>query len=526
MPQHHAERLGSNGDPSRAVPATAGRRDHHGLVRTEQSARTTAATWPPGAPIGTYLQPRLAVVDVVDVGSGFRRGCVISSGVTDVIHADLRLLCRLSRDSRLAGAFYEDMSTTWRSCSRRTFSWPLELSALSAHQSDLIVGEVRGAEVSLGRVPYVVAATVGNARWRAGVVIVVSKLFSPLRLRDLTLANRVWVSPMCQYSSVDGRPTDWHLVHLGSLARGGAGLVMTEATAVSPEGRISPNDAGIWTDEQADDYRRMTDFIHAMGSAAGIQLAHAGRKASTDVPWEGRSWVPPDRGGWETVGPSSIGYGDWPAPRALDDEGIAGVVADFTAAARRAEVAGFDTVEVHAAHGYLLHQFLSPLTNTRSDAYGGDLEGRSRLLLEVAQAVRSSWPAQKPVMVRLSATDWSPGGWDLEDTVKVADALRQVGVDLIDVSSGGNVPEQQIAIGPGYQVAFARAVRERAGIATAAVGLLSEPVQAEQVLVEGAADAVFLARALLRDPHWPQRAAAELGDPIPAPKQYGRAWGR
>ncbi|HET9691533.1 MAG TPA: NADH:flavin oxidoreductase/NADH oxidase [Acidimicrobiales bacterium] len=353
-----------------------------------------------------------------------------------------------------------------------------------------------------------------------------STLFSPMHLRDLTLANRVWVSPMCQYSSVDGRPTDWHLVHLGSLARGGAGLVMTEATAVSPEGRISPSDAGIWTDEQAADYRRITDFIHTAGSAAGIQLGHAGRKASTDVPWEGRSWVPLDRGGWEAVGPSPIGYGNWPAPRALDDEGIATVVADFAAAARRAEAAGFDVVELHAAHGYLLHQFLSPLTNTRSDAYGGDLEGRSRLLLEVVEAVRRAWPAGKPVLVRLSATDWAPGGWDVEDTVKVAVALRQLGVDLIDVSSGGNVPEQQIAIGPGYQVAFARAVREGAGIATAAVGLLSEPVQAEQVLVEGAADAVFLARALLRDPHWPQRAAAELGDPVPVPKQYERAWGR
>lgn len=353
-----------------------------------------------------------------------------------------------------------------------------------------------------------------------------SKLFSPLKLRGLTLANRVWVSPMCQYSSVEGRPSDWHLVHLGSFARGGAGLVMTEATAVSPEGRISPADAGIWSDQQAADYRRITDFVHNQGSAAGIQLAHAGRKASTDIPWQGRGYVPPERGGWVTVGASALGYGDWPAPRALGEEGIGQVIVDFVAAARRADEAGFDVVEIHAAHGYLLHQFLSPLTNVRTDAYGGDLDGRSRLLLEVAEAVRAAWPEHKPLLVRLSATDWAPGGWEVEDTVKVADALRQTGVDLIDVSSGGNVPEQQITVGPGYQVPFARAVREQAGIATAAVGQLSEPVQAEQVLVEGSADAVFLARALLRDPHWTQRAAAELGDPIPAPTQYGRAWAR
>ena len=351
-----------------------------------------------------------------------------------------------------------------------------------------------------------------------------SVLFSPLTLRGLTVRNRVWVSPMCQYSSDKGKPTDWHLVHLGSFARGGAGLVLTEATAVSPEGRISPWDAGIWTDEQADAYRRITSFVHGQGAAAGVQLAHAGRKGSTRRPWEGHGSVPSDEGGWQTVAPSPIAFGDFDAPKELAETELAGVVADFGAAAVRADAAGFDVVEVHAAHGYLLHQFLSPLANHRADRYGGDLAGRSRLLLEVVEAVRDAWPEDKPLFVRLSATDWAEGGWGLEETVEVARRLADAGVDLVDVSSGGAVPWQVVEVGPGYQVPFARAVREGAGVPTAAVGLVTEPAQAEDIVASGAADAVLLARAVLRDPHWALRAAEELGagDGL-WPRQYLRA---
>ena len=351
-----------------------------------------------------------------------------------------------------------------------------------------------------------------------------SVLFSPLTLRGLTVRNRVWVSPMCQYSSDKGKPTDWHLVHLGSFARGGAGLVLTEATAVSPEGRISPWDAGIWTDEQADAYRRITSFVHGQGAAAGVQLAHAGRKGSTRRPWEGHGSVPSDEGGWQTVAPSPIAFGDFDAPKELAETELAGVVADFGAAAVRADAAGFDVVEVHAAHGYLLHQFLSPLANHRADRYGGDLAGRSRLLLEVVEAVRDAWPEDKPLFVRLSATDWAEGGWGLEETVEVARRLADAGVDLVDVSSGGAVPWQVVEVGPGYQVPFARAVREGAGVPTAAVGLVTEPAQAEDIVASGAADAVLLARAVLRDPHWALRAADELGagDGL-WPRQYLRA---
>ncbi len=351
-----------------------------------------------------------------------------------------------------------------------------------------------------------------------------SVLFSPLTLRGLTVRNRVWVSPMCQYSSEEGMPTDWHLVHLGSFARGGAGLVLTEATAVSPEGRISPWDAGLWTDEQAGAYRSITSFVHGQGAAAGVQLAHAGRKGSTRRPWQGHGTVPPEEGGWQTVAPSPIAFGDLATPKELAEAELAGVVADFAAATVRADAAGFDVAEVHAAHGYLLHQFLSPLANHRADRYGGDLAGRSRLLLEVVEAVRDAWPQDKPLLVRLSATDWAEGGWELEETVEVARRLADAGVDLVDVSSGGAVPWQAIEVGPGYQVPFAHAVREGAGVPTAAVGLIAEPAQAEDVVASGAADAVLLARAVLRDPHWALRAADELGDGDGLwPPQYLRA---
>jgi 2,4-dienoyl-CoA reductase-like NADH-dependent reductase (Old Yellow Enzyme family) len=351
----------------------------------------------------------------------------------------------------------------------------------------------------------------------------VSRLFSPLRLRDVVIRNRVFASPMCQYSSVDGFPTDWHLVHLGSLARGGAGLVIAEATAVTADGRISPQDAGIWTDEQAAAYERITAFVAGQGAVPGIQLAHAGRKASTQRPWEGRGYVEPHDGGWQSVAPSPIAYGDWPTPKELSVDEIRELVRAFAAATARADAAGFDVVEVHAAHGYLIHEFLSPLSNERADEYGGDLAGRARFLYEVVDAVRATWPDRKPLAVRLSATDWAEGGWALDDTVEVATALRDRGVDFLDVSSGGNVPQQQIPTTPGYQVPFARAVREATGLPTGAVGLITEPAQAEQILLDGSADAVLLARALLRDPHWPLRAAHELGGDVRWPEQYLRA---
>ncbi len=351
-------------------------------------------------------------------------------------------------------------------------------------------------------------------------------LFTPVRLRDTTVRNRVWVSPMCQYSAVDGVPNDWHLVHLGSFARGGAGLVLTEATAVSPEGRISPADTGIWSDQQRDAWSRIVEFLHGQGATAGIQLAHAGRKASTLPPFEGRGYVPVEEGGWETVGPSAVGFPGLPAPRELTVPEIDQVVEDFAQAARRALDAGFDVLEIHAAHGYLLHEFLSPLSNQRTDEYGGSFDNRARLLLRVVAAVRSVVPDSVPVLVRISATDWVEGGWTADDSVALARLLREAGVDLIDVSSGGNALAD-IPVGPGYQVAFARRIREEAGVPTGAVGLVTEPKQAEEILAEGAADVVLLARAVLRDPHWALRAAHELGVPVGKgvdwPKQYLRA---
>jgi 2,4-dienoyl-CoA reductase-like NADH-dependent reductase (Old Yellow Enzyme family) len=349
-----------------------------------------------------------------------------------------------------------------------------------------------------------------------------SRLFTPFSLRGVEFRNRAWVAPMCQYSSVDGHPTDWHLVHLGAFARSGAGLVLSEATAVTPEGRISPSDAGIWSDAQAADYERITAFLRLQGAVPGIQLAHAGRKASTRVPWLGRGYVDPADGGWQTVGASPLGFADWPAPRELTREELRAHPAAWAQAATRALSAGYEVAEIHAAHGYLLHQFLSPLSNHRSDEYGGDLTGRSRLLIEVVDAVRQVWPDDKPVFVRVSATDWVDGGLTLEDTVALAKELASHGVDLIDVSSGGNSPDQQITVRPGYQVPFADAVRRGSGLPTAAVGLITEPRQAEQILADESADAVLLARALLREPSWPQRAARELGDELTWPPQYER----
>ncbi len=351
-----------------------------------------------------------------------------------------------------------------------------------------------------------------------------SVLFSPLRLRGLELRNRVAMSPMCQYSSRDGFPNDWHAVHLGSRAVGGVGLVVTEATAVSPEGRISPGDAGIWSDAHADAWAPVARLVKERGAAVAMQLAHAGRKASTHVPWQGGREVPEREGGWPVVAPSALRFADgYPSPRALTEAGIRGVVDDFASAARRALRAGFDCVEIHAAHGYLLHEFLSPLSNQRGDAYGGPLENRMRLSLQVARAVRDVWPADRPLLVRISASDWAEGGWDLEQSVELCRALRAAGVDLVDCSSGGLVAHATLTPAPGYQVPFAAAIRARAGIATGAVGLITEPAQAEAIVAEGRADVVLLARALLRDPYWPLHAAHALGVDPPWPVQYLRA---
>ena len=354
-----------------------------------------------------------------------------------------------------------------------------------------------------------------------------SLLFQPLTLRQLTLPNRIVVSPMCQYSAAeDGLATDWHLVHLGSRAVGGAGLVIFEATAVLPEGRISPHDLGIWSDAHIEPLRRITAFVESQGALAGIQLAHAGRKASTWQPWLGKHGsVPAREGGWLPVGPSPLAFDPQHAvPAELDEAGIAEVVRAFVEGAERARAAGFKVAEVHAAHGYLLHQFLSPLSNRREDDYGGSFENRIRLLLQVSEAVRRVWPAELPLLVRLSATDWVEDGWNPDETVELASRLKALGVDLIDVSSGGTSANAEIPIGPGYQTRFAERIRREAGIATGAVGLITEAVQAEHVLRTGQADLILLARELLRDPYWPLHAAGYLGDAsVPWPAQYVRA---
>jgi len=350
-------------------------------------------------------------------------------------------------------------------------------------------------------------------------------LFDSFTIRDLEFSNRVFASPMCEYSSVDGYANDWHLVHLGSRAVGGAGLVLTEATAVLPEGRISPQDLGIWKDEHVDPLKRIVSFIHEQGSVAGMQLAHAGRKASTQRPWEGDGVVPETEGGWQNVmAPSAVPFADnYPTPQALTVDGIRQVVRAFADAARRACDAGFRVIEIHAAHGYLIHEFLSPLSNHRDDTYGGSFENRTRLIREIVAAVRSSWPKGAPLFVRISATDWVEGGWDLKQSIELARSLKQLGVDLIDCSSGGTVPHAKIPAGPGYQTPFAQRIRHEAEILTGAVGMITSPVQAEQIIGTGQADAILIAREFLRDPYWPLRAATELGQSISWPVQYLRA---
>jgi 2,4-dienoyl-CoA reductase-like NADH-dependent reductase (Old Yellow Enzyme family) len=351
-----------------------------------------------------------------------------------------------------------------------------------------------------------------------------ARLFSPLKLREIELKNRIVVSPMCQYSAEGGMPNHWHLVNYGSRAVGGAALVMVEATAVSPEGRITPWCTGIWSDKHTAAYLPITDFIRAQGAVPGIQIAHAGRKASCNQPWNGSQYLPLGAGGWQTVAPSEIPFS--PAhgtPHALSSDEIDGIIELFAEAACRALAAGFEVAEVHCAHGYLLNEFLSPLANRREDDYGGSLENRCRLPLRVAQTVRDLWPAQWPVFVRISATDWVEGGWDLAQSVQFAKWLKEIGIDLVDCSTGGMVPDAVIPAGPGFQVPFAAGVRREAGIATGAVGIITEPAQAEQILADGQADAIFLARELLRDPYWPLHAARELGVDVAWPNQYVRA---
>ena len=351
-----------------------------------------------------------------------------------------------------------------------------------------------------------------------------SQLFTPLEMGAVTFRNRVFVSSMCQYSSRDGMPTDWHLVHLGSRAVGGAGMVAVEATAVTAEGRISPDDSGIWSDAHAEAFEPITRFIREQGAVPAMQLAHAGRKASTDVPWRGGGPLGPDKRGWAPLAPSALPFDNgYPMPRELNEQGMDETVAAFTAAARRAQAAGFQVIELHMAHGYLLHEFLSPLSNQRTDRYGGSLENRMRLPLRIAGAVREVWPADLPLMVRISASDWVEGGWDIEQSVELSRHLKDIGVDLIDCSSGGLVPTAQIPAGPGFQTPFAERIRREVGIATGAVGLITDPAQAEHILRTGQADAVFLARQMLRDPYWPLHAARALHADIAWPVQYQRA---
>ncbi len=357
-----------------------------------------------------------------------------------------------------------------------------------------------------------------------------SALFSPLSLRSMELSHRGWVAPMCQYSAdpaAPGVPTDWHLAHLGSFAVGGAAFILTEATAVNHRGMISPRDTGLYNDEQVQAWRRVADFVHANGSAGakiGVQLAHAGRKASTYWPFaEQTGSIPEDDGGWRTAGPTETAFGPLAAPEAMTGEDLEAVVEDFAASASRALEAGFDAIEIHAAHGYLLHQFLSPLVNTRTDAWGGDEASRSKLILDVIDAVRSRVPEDFPVLLRISASDWSDGGVDADSSVRLAKLVKAHGIDLIDVSSGGAVPDAKIPIGPGYQTGFAARIRSEAGIPAGAVGLITSALQAEHIVATGQADGVFIARAALRDPHWWQRAAFELDQQVRWAPQYERA---
>jgi len=349
-------------------------------------------------------------------------------------------------------------------------------------------------------------------------------LLSPLAIRGVTLRNRIVMSPMCQYTAVDGMPDDWHLVHLGSRAAGGVGLVIVEATAIAPDGRISPGDLGIWSDAHADAFRRIAAFVKSQGAVPGIQLAHAGRKASCDVPWRGGAQLALDQGGWETVAPSAVAFQEGErAPRALAVGEIDGIVDAFEAAARRALAAGFELLEIHAAHGYLLHEFLSPLANRRTDEYGGSLENRMRLTLRVAERLRHAIPAELPLFLRVSATDWVDGGWDAAQSVELARRVKALGVDLVDTSSGGMTPSAQIPVGKGYQVPLARRIRDEAKIATGAVGLITDVQQANDVITGGDADLVIIGRELLRDPYWAIKAAQALEGEPAWPLQYGYA---
>ncbi|MDC0713726.1 NADH:flavin oxidoreductase/NADH oxidase [Stigmatella sp. ncwal1] len=351
-----------------------------------------------------------------------------------------------------------------------------------------------------------------------------SLLFSPLSLRGVTLRNRIAVSPMCQYSYEDGFSNDWQFVHLGSRAVGGAGLVIVEATAVVPEGRISPQDLGLWKDEHIAPLARLARFVSEQGSVPGIQIAHAGRKASTAAPWNGDGAVSPANGGWKPVGPTAEPFSDtYPVPQALDKAGIDRVLRAFVDTAVRAHTAGFRLLELHAAHGYLFHEFLSPLVNKRTDEYGGTFENRVRIVREAARAVRAKWPEELPLIARISATDWVEGGWTEEDSVALARLLKEDGVDLIDCSSGGAVGYAKIPVGPGYQTSLAERVRRDAGIPTGTVGMITSSFQAEHILRTGQADLIILARELLRDPYWPLHAAKELGANVQWPKQYERA---
>lgn len=351
-----------------------------------------------------------------------------------------------------------------------------------------------------------------------------SKLLSPISIKNVSLRNRIVVSPMCQYSAVDGFANDWHLVHLGSRAVGGAGLIIQEATAVSPEGRITPGDLGIWNDEQIEKMQQITSFIHQHGAVAGIQLAHAGRKASCATPWDGGKQLKKLEGGWQTLAPSAIPFHtDDTGPNGLDAEGIQKVIADFKSAAQRALQAGYKLIEIHAAHGYLIHQFFSPLSNNRTDRYGGSFENRIRLLLEIIQAVQTVWPENLPLFVRISATDWVDGGWDIEESIALSGILRGLNVDLIDCSSGGLVSYAKIPFIPGYQVNFAERIKKETGILTGAVGLITEVNQAEQILENDLADLILIARASLRDPYFALHAAKTLEEDISWPIQYHRA---
>jgi 2,4-dienoyl-CoA reductase-like NADH-dependent reductase (Old Yellow Enzyme family) len=353
-----------------------------------------------------------------------------------------------------------------------------------------------------------------------------TQLFQTLTVRSVALRNRIGVSPMCQYSAEDGVANDWHFVHLGSRAVGGAGLVIVEATAVAPEGRITPGCLGLWGEKHIEPLARIAQFVKQHGAVAGIQIAHAGRKASADLPWKGGAHLSESQGGWPTIAPSAIPFGGDlnKVPRAMTEADVARVQNDFVAAARRAAAAGFNWLELHAAHGYLFNEFLSPLANQRTDKYGGIFENRIRLLLDTTRAVRKVWPDPLPLAVRISAIDWKEGGWQIEDSVALAKLLKAEGVDLMDCSSGGVVPDAKITVKPGYQVPFAEKIRHGANIATAAVGYITDPKQADDIVRHGQADVVLLARQMLVDPYWPAHAAKALGHKLPPPSQYARAW--